>query len=908
MNQKSITNQISKHELSLNSTLNYLFNISNMKKLFTYLLISSMVVLSSCTNYDDQFDDLNSQLNTLKSQIDGLAAVSSGVTALQGTVSSLQNAVAALPKTATPATDVSGIITNQTALTAALTALAVQVDAIKTSLAGAATAADVAALAASLATAQTGLSELLASNNVYTPDATNGLVINSAASLTVANSLGDRLGIINGKVTVSNTLAAAMDAAVLATVVGKMGTITGGLEYTHSGTGVTSVDFTKLTSAGSITVAQSAPLSFPMLSTTGVVTLTLDTKVTSVSFPKLVSVTSFNADAITASKATSADLSSLVRYANNFTVTVDTGNVNLSAFVNTNTLGVATTKTLTIAGAETLTAPLLTSGALVANDLTEVALPLWTYFPGSSFTSATTVTLPSVTGQSSAPLSKIDLTAVATSAVTVNITAATKLISTVLTTYVSIDATSHTSLKSLTLGGKFDDVTLTTASKLDALSLSGTAVDVKVTGTDLSDITLAYTPAIISTDLSSLDISTNLKLTSITAATVNDLGSLKIVGNTKLETLSMAALATAGTTTAALVDITGNKLVVDNVQQPSSSTAVPVITRKISSADFGGLKAYLADAATQVGTTGSVKVVADDVLKSTDTSGVATLDPGTAGDNDHVIMNIDMSIKDNTVPGKALTEEFAISNLIGDATFSVNGLISTITNGSSAASFDLATWAAANTANFNNAGVTVTTGKSFYTGNITWTAGVATGTDNYWELAVNGKTFSTTSTGPASTTLQISEALMANVAAGTDVLTSNRYTATTAAAYGFNFSTTAFGSAAAAVTYAINAYESSTKATPIAITATANAMTQPNTFGYIRVVSALGILAGKNATVSAAANVSATLLSDTGADSKISSTGDNEYVQVATDDTASTVSSVAVTAARKNYSSFLSVS
>jgi len=905
MNQKSITNQISKHELSLNSTLNYLFNISNMKKLFTYLLISSMVVLSSCTNYDDQFDDLNSQLNTLKSQIDGLAAVSSGVTALQGTVSTLQTAVAALPKTATPATDVSGIVTNQTALTAALAALAVEVAAIKTALAGAATAADVAALAASLATAQTGLSELLASNNVYTPDASNGLVINSAASLTVANSLGDRLGIINGKVTVSNTLAAAMDAAVLATVVGKMGTITGGLEYTHSGTGVTSVDFTKLTSAGSITVAQSAPLSFPMLSTTGVVTLTLDTKVTSVSFPKLVSVTSFNADAITASKATSADLSSLVRYANNFTVTVDTGNVNLSAFVNTNTLGVATTKTLTIAGAETLTAPLLTSGALVANDLTEVALPLWTYFPGSSFTSATTVTLPSVTGQSNAPLSKIDLTAVATSAVTVNITAATKLISTALTTYVSISAISHTSLKNLTLSGKFDDVTLTTASKLGTLSLSGTAVDVKITGTDLSDITLAYTPAIISNKLSSLDISTNLKLTSITAAAVNDLGTLKIVGNTKLETVSMAALATAGTTTAALVDIFDNKLVIDNVQQPSAGTAVPVITRKISSADFGGLKAYLADAATQVGTTGSVKVVADDVLKSTDTSGVATLDPDTA--SDHVIMNIDMFIKDNTVPGKALIEEFAISNLTGDATFSVNGLVSTITNGGSAASFDLATWAAANTANFNNAGVTVTTGKSFYTGNITWTAGVATGTGNYWELAVNGKTFSTTSTGPLSTTLQISQALMANVAAGTDVLTSNRYTATTAA-YGFNFTTTAFGSAAAAVTYAINAYESTTKETPIAITATANAMTQPNTYGYIRVVSAPGILAGKNATVSAAANVSATLLSVTGADSKISTTGDNESVQLATDDTASTVSSAAVTAARKNYSSFLSVS
>src|SRR5210317_1916323 len=110
MNQKRITNQtLLLKGFSLNSTLNYLFNISNMKKLFSYLLISSMVVLSSCTNYDDQFDDLNTQINSLKSQIDGFSSLSSGLTALQGTVSSLQSAVAALPTTVTPATDISGL-------------------------------------------------------------------------------------------------------------------------------------------------------------------------------------------------------------------------------------------------------------------------------------------------------------------------------------------------------------------------------------------------------------------------------------------------------------------------------------------------------------------------------------------------------------------------------------------------------------------------------------------------------------------------------------------------------------------------------------------------------------------------------------------------------------------------------
>ena len=151
MNQKRITNQIlEQKDFTLNSTLNYLFNISNMKKLFSYLLISSMVVLSSCTNYDDQFDDLNNQINSLKSQIEGFSSLSTGLTALQGTVSSLQAAVNALPKTQTPATDISG--------------LEASVAALQAQLANAATSAQVAAITADLAATQAALQATIASN------------------------------------------------------------------------------------------------------------------------------------------------------------------------------------------------------------------------------------------------------------------------------------------------------------------------------------------------------------------------------------------------------------------------------------------------------------------------------------------------------------------------------------------------------------------------------------------------------------------------------------------------------------------------------------------------------------------------------------------------------------------------
>ena len=121
--------------------------------------------------------------------------------------------------------------------------------------------------------------------------------------------------------------------------------------------------------------------------------------------------------------------------------------------------------------------------------------------------------MPSVTGQSTAANSTIDLTADAPKAVTVNITSAAKVVSTALTTYITIDADTHTSLKSLTLAGAFADIDLDGASKLDALTITGTANDVDISGTDLDELTLGYTPAARGTDISSLSVDANLSLT-----------------------------------------------------------------------------------------------------------------------------------------------------------------------------------------------------------------------------------------------------------------------------------------------------------------------------------------------------------------------------------------------------------
>ena len=201
MNQKRITNQILKQRnYTLNSTLNYLFNISNMKKLFSYLLISSMVVLSSCTNYDDQFDDLNTQINSLKSQIEGFSSLSSGLTSLQGTVASLQSAVASLPQTATPATDISGLEASVAELQAAL--------------AGAATNAQVAAITADLAATQTALEASIAAASTPATDI-SGLEASVAELETAlaAASTSEEVSAISTELAAAQTaLAAAIEA------------------------------------------------------------------------------------------------------------------------------------------------------------------------------------------------------------------------------------------------------------------------------------------------------------------------------------------------------------------------------------------------------------------------------------------------------------------------------------------------------------------------------------------------------------------------------------------------------------------------------------------------------------------------------------------------------------------------
>jgi hypothetical protein len=563
-----------------------------------------MVVLSSCTNYDDQFDDLNSQLNTLKSQIDGLAAVSSGVTALQGTVSALQAAVAALPKTTTPATDISG-------LSSALTALAATVAELKASLATAATASEVAALADSLTKVQTDLSELLAMNNVYTGD----VIINNAATLTAAEALGDKLGIVNGNVYITQT-STAIDAARLQVVASKFNTVTGAVSYTHTGTGVTAVDFTVLTSAGSVSLVQDAPISLPALTSTGVAVLKSNaaaTKLTSVSAPLLTSVTSINngsADSVGGTSVTSVDMGSLVRYPNgtlgiSVSTTGDTTVDFASLTTTSGTTGLQQTLGITLTGGDDLTLPLVETGSVVASNVKTLVLPMLV-FTGANVTTSNskleTLALHKVDGLLTLTaynnLSSIDIIGIVREASVANKSvngsvaisgATTDLITASFAgTLVSVSIAGATDLTNVTTSGMIRSFSLDGSNDITSLTL-GHAGITGVTGTSAATIN--------NTNAGVLSITNNDNLVSFSATEIAHLGKLHITGNDELTSFDLKSTLGLGvqpSTGSEVVDvlITDNALT-GSVQRASAYNVVPVVTGKITQASLNNIATYL---------------------------------------------------------------------------------------------------------------------------------------------------------------------------------------------------------------------------------------------------------------------------------------------------------------------------
>ena len=817
-------------------------------------------------------------------------------TALAGAATSAEVTAITEQITATQAALDSAIAGNTTSIASLLEqleALAAELVVIKTDLAAADTSADVAALTAALAAAQTDLSTLLAQNNIYS----SSISVTNQAELDFATALGNKVSIVNGGVTITQT--ATMDATQLGTLMSKMTSITGAVAYSTTSSSTTSQSFTNLTGALSVNLNQTGDISMPKLATTGALVLAGDTLTTSVSFPALTSATS-GLSTLSFSKATSVSFPVLAKYDGAISITTDeNATVDLSALTSAAaTVGYTTIDALTIVNASVLNAPMFDKGAIIADEIASVDLPKWqSLSASSSFANAKTVVLPAVNPGKAAG-AVIAINSVFPKATSVHIIAAPSTMTSV-TTANHMDVTSNsTNLDTLILGGTFSDVTISAGADLTSLTFDGSALNVSITGTDLASIDIPYT----SLAKGSLTIKDNLDLASVTASKVDGLKGLTITGNTELSTISFAALKTSAA--AASVDVSGNDLVIDNVQQASGTGVTPVVAKKITSADFSPLKAYFdAAIAAATATAGSgVNVIADDVLVSTSAAGVATNNPS----GDETIINYDLNIKSNATSTGAVARvnEFEVT---GQTTLSVNGFVSSAVGSTSDRIYELNTWAsnAANVAGFSTAGVTVSVGRGNFIGSIDHAAAAAAAATDYYELTINGSTVTGT-TGVLADGDAVQVAYMAAVNAA---LAKKANAEFTVAVDGADASKTDFtggrkGSNAAAFTIANwGVWENVSKLTPVAMTATIVAANQPSTTGYIRVVSNVAGTAGAiTSTLSAG-----TAIAISGPNTAASATLDDgaSVVEENGTSTASTVSAATIADARIDMTAFL---
>ena len=454
---------------------------------------------------------------------------------------------------------------------------------------------------------------MLAQANVYTGD----VIINNASTLAAAEAQGDKLGIVNGNVYITQT-STAVDAAKLQAVASKFITVTGAVSYTHSGTGVTAVNFDKLASAGSLKLDQEAPVNLAELVSAGAVIIVDDTKLTSVNMPVLTSVTSFNdgttANSLGGSKVTSIDLGSLPRYTQGaltleLSTTGDT-TLDLASLTTTaETTGLVEKLDLTVTGGDDLSLPLFVKGDISATNVKSLVLPKFIYTASTDGTLAVTasklesIAMHEVRGSFSlanaSKLASVDFIGTIDTSVTSRSVGGSVTIS---GTNPSLTKASFAGiLAGASVTGATDLVDLTTSGMIRAFTLDGSD--------DITTLTLGHTniTGITGTNgenagnASSLTIQNNDALTSFSASELVSLGTLIVKDNASLtaftlkSTLSLGtALTSAGAAASETVsvDISGNDLT-GSVQQASAFNVSPAVTGKITQASLNGISTYL---------------------------------------------------------------------------------------------------------------------------------------------------------------------------------------------------------------------------------------------------------------------------------------------------------------------------
>jgi uncharacterized protein YqfB (UPF0267 family) len=177
---------------------------------------------------------------------------------------------------------------------------------------------------------ETDLADLLTSNNIYSTDVT----ISDAASMASALALGNKVALVNATVTITD--AATVSDTDIQTFINRIKTMNGNFVYDSGSATGAAPTFNEMVSAKAITITQAGDISFTKLA--GATTINIndayESKVTSVDFGALTSLTSFTnddsaANTINLTNATNIDLASLTRHTSSssspFSITMKKG-------------------------------------------------------------------------------------------------------------------------------------------------------------------------------------------------------------------------------------------------------------------------------------------------------------------------------------------------------------------------------------------------------------------------------------------------------------------------------------------------------------------------------------------------------------------------------------------------------
>ena len=658
-----------------------------MKKGLLSILASALLVVG-CQNYDDQFTNLESQISALASTVAGLSQVQSDLSSLAGTVGSLTSTVSNLGSTI------------DTAVADGLADIQADITAIEAAVADVASSEEVSDLSDQVASSQEDLDELLTSSNFFSGD----LTINSVSTLAFAQTLGEKLAIINGDVTIS--LSPTMDATIAQEVVDNIGTVVGDFDFSSTTSAVTALTFDNISGTGDLSVDQAGPYSFAGLTSAGAITLGTSSaaKVTVVNLEALTTVTSIQTGTathtISFAKATNIHLTALTRYGASLTLLGDDDStILIDNLTSTDVNGLESSLALSITGATSVDFSKITQGSITAVDV--AAVTGGADFDGNiSLTNVTKAVIPNYTGT---------LTVNDTDELEyLHVIGALPTRTVAATTYPVLDTTGQTALSTLIVDGTLGDVTISGNTDLETLTFTANVDALTITGaSNLASAELAGKAKSIDVntngDLETLTITTALQTAKINAAAATS-ASLSVTGNTDLETLAssyntLGSLTVTGNAKLAAVDFTGTDAIgttanvaintnafeatVVNSYSASDTTTSDLTGSVSDESGISTLKPFLLKAIAAPGTSGVV-VKIDEVELTTFTS--ATDTDGTESDVlDWEIVNVTAAGAATGVVAAAkskIAQEFDVSG--GNAklrlvhTNPANGVVTTI--------------------------------------------------------------------------------------------------------------------------------------------------------------------------------------------------------------------------------------